>query len=493
MRPLAQLRRVRSRAVVVIGVALVWLGAMCALAAILSASQAHARRDVAQRLEARTAAGAEFASLYVRDIFARERVQAASWLMVREPTPLGVARAARAVGFAASVLLDHDGRVLQAVPAKPGLVGEVISARYPHLAAAVAGRAAVSNVVRSAARGVPVVGFALPFATGAGRRVFSGAFDVSNTPLGAYMSHLLVIPGRRVYLVDATGSMIADSGPRLRSAENLSQMDGRLASLARVRSSGSYTSRRGRQFFVTAAVAGTPWRIVVAVPEDQLYISLNGSSRSLAWLAVAGLAIAGLMIILMGARLLHSRTRLTTLNGDLDRLSRIDSLTDLRNRRDIEETLVGALSAARRHEADLAVLLIDIDHFKLVNDTYGHQVGDAVLTRTGLAIQSALRSEDTVGRWGGEEFLVVLPHTDAAGAVVIADRLRVRVRVAMPDPDHSEPRIAVTVTIGAAAWTAGGMDELISRADRALYAGKAAGRNNVQVAASEPNDIVSAQ
>ena len=89
----------------------------------------------------------------------------------------------------------------------------------------------------------------------------------------------------------------------------------------------------------------------------------------------------------------------------------------------------------------------------------------------------------------------MLPHTDAAGAVVIADRLRVRVRVrvAMPDPDHSEPRIAVTVTIGAAAWTAGGMDELISRADRALYAGKAAGRNNVQVAASEPNDIVSAQ
>jgi len=491
MMPISQLRRVRSGPVVLIGVALAWLGAMCALAVFLSASQAQARRDVAQRLEARTSAGAEFSSLYVRDILARERVQAASWLRVREPRSLGLARAARAVGFSASVLLDDDGRVLQAVPSKPGLVGTVISGRYPHLAAAVAGRVAVSNVVRSAAHGVPVVGFAVPFAAGSGRRVLSGAFDVSDTPLGAYMDRVVVMPGKRVYLVDATGSLIAGSGPRLSSAKNLSQIDGRLAGLARVRSSGSYPSRRGSQVFVTAAVSGTPWRIVVAVPEDQLYISLNGASRLLAWSALAGLAIAGLMIIFMGSRLLRSRTRLTTLNGDLDRLSRIDSLTGLRNRRDIEETLVAALSAARRHHVDLAVLLIDIDYFKRINDTHGHQAGDAVLTGTGLAIQSELRNEDTIGRWGGEEFLVVLPNTDAAGAVAVAER--VRARVATPEPDHSEPRIAVTVTVGVAAWTAGTMDELILRVDRALYAGKAAGRNNVQVAASEPNDVVDAR
>jgi diguanylate cyclase (GGDEF)-like protein len=199
---------------------------------------------------------------------------------------------------------------------------------------------------------------------------------------------------------------------------------------------------------------------------------------------LAGLALAGLLINMMGLRLVHSRTRLATLNADLQRLARVDVLTGLSNRRDIEETLIAALSAARRHQSSLAILLIDIDHFKRVNDTRGHQAGDAVLTATGQALQMALRTEDSVGRWGGEEFLAVLPNTDAQGALIIAERLRAH--AAKPGPGSTDPRDAITVTIGAASWQSGGMDDLISRADHALYAGKSAGRNNVQLSAANP-------
>ncbi len=309
---------VRSRTTVAIAV-LAWLGLMGAAAGFLAASQANARHQLDERLQARAESGAKFSSLYVTDIFARERGQAAAWLTGRA-TPQSLERAAGAVGFAASVLLDRDGRVLQAAPSKPGLVGQVITGSYAHLAAAVAGRAAVSNVVPSAARGVPVVGLAVPFATASGRRVFSGAFDVSKTPLGAYMNHMTVIPGRRVYLVDATGSVIANSGPGLRGRTTLGQVDPPLAAQLAARSTGRIESPQGSRFFVSAAVSGTPWRLALAVPESQLYISINGSSQWLAWLALTGLAIAGLLIILLGFRLLRSRRRLGRLNGELDRL-----------------------------------------------------------------------------------------------------------------------------------------------------------------------------
>jgi len=219
------------------------------------------------------------------------------------------------------------------------------------------------------------------------------------------------------------------------------------------------------------------------VPEARLYVSVDGASRWLAWVALASLAVAGLLIIMMGLRLVRSRTQLAALNADLERLARVDPLTGLRNRRDIEETLLGALSAARRHQSGLAVLLIDIDHFKRINDTQGHQAGDAVLTSTGQTIEMALRTEDSVGRWGGEEFLAVLPHTDAEGAMIIAERLRAH--VARSEPAGGDPRMAVTATIGVAMWASGGMDDLISRADHALYAGKTAGRNHVQISPAE--------
>ncbi len=474
---------VRARGVITI-IVCAWLGVMVAAAGVLAASQAHARHEAVQRLEARVASGAEFSSLYVNDILARERNQAATWLTGRA-TPLGLDRAAGAVGFSASVLLGRRGQVLQAVPSRPGLVGHVITGRYPQLAAALAGRAAVSNVGPEAALGNPVVAFAVPFQTPSGRRVFSGAFNVSRTPLGAYMSHVIVISSRRVYLVDAAGNVIASSGAHLPGRETLGQTNPRLARALATASSGSYASAHGGQVFVSVPVSGTPWRLVAAVSQSQLYASADGF-RWLAWLALAGWAVAGLLIVLLGSRLQRSRERLSRLNSELDRLARVDALTGARNRRDIEERLHAELSATRRHHTSLAVLLIDIDHFKHVNDTQGHQAGDAVLSATVNTIGSMLRAEDSLGRWGGEEFLVVLPQTDADGALAIAERIRAQ--VARPGSASGDERDTVTVTIGAATWTGGGVDDLISSADHALYAGKAAGRNNVQLASAEPHD-----
>ena len=478
MEPRAKRRSAWSRGAVMLAVALGWIVVIFGLAELLASSQQHARSDVAQKLAARTQAGAEFASLYIKDILAREREQAISWLRVRRPTRLSLARASEALGFSAALLVDESGEVLQTSPARPDFMGVTITGLDPYLLPTLAGRPAVSNVVQSAT-GLPVVATAVPFATPSGTRVLSGTFDVSKSPLGGYMTHVIIIPGHRVYLVDATGNLIASSSSPVRAGETLSQRESGLAHLVRVQPSGSYSSAHGGQVFVSAGIVGTPWRLVVVVPEAELYVSVNGASKWLAWVALAGLAAAGLLITMMGLRLIRSRRRLATLNADLQRLARVDVLTGLSNRRDIEERLLGALSAARRHKSSLAVLLIDIDHFKRVNDTQGHQTGDAVLTATGQAIEMALRTEDSVGRWGGEEFLAVLPDTDAKGALIIAERLRAH--AAKPGSGSADPREAITVTIGAACWQSGGMDDLIRRADHALYAGKAAGRDNVQL------------
>jgi diguanylate cyclase (GGDEF)-like protein len=461
---------------VVVLLACAWLAVMGGSAEYLSRSQASARRVVSQRLAARAQMGAEFSGLYVQSIFGREQAQARRWLSSPTATMQGLRNASSAMGVPAAVLLDSTGHVLQVLPAKPALLGQVITGKYAHLAAAVAGRTAVSNVVLSAARGLPVVAFAIPFTTPVGRRVFSGAFQVAKTPLGEYMSHLLVTPGHRVYLIDARDNLIAAS-TRFASGEKLGQADPGLAARAQTRTAGSYSTAHGVQWFETAKIADTPWRIVISVPAAALFANVD-AGEWLAWIALIGLTVAGLIIIAIGLRLARSRERLANVNRELDRLARVDALTGLRNRRDIEEKLIAAVSAAERHGSSLAVLVIDIDHFKRINDTYGHQAGDVALCTVAQTIHDSLRVEDTVGRWGGEEFLAVLTDTDAQGALVVAERLRAAIAENTPQTDSDHP---MTVTVGVADWQSGGIDDLIKRADAALYAGKANGRNTVEL------------
>ena len=157
----------------------------------------------------------------------------------------------------------------------------------------------------------------------------------------------------------------------------------------------------------------------------------------------------------------------------------IDSLTGLYNRRHLEECLAELAAGCRRHGHDLSALVIDIDHFKQVNDTYGHPAGDAVLIELARRIRMCLRTEDVPGRWGGEEFLVLLPFIDAAGAEVVAERLRATV-AGSPFNLGSGEVVAVTVSVGGAVARDG--HDLVHRADAALYEAKRAGRDAVRLA-----------
>jgi len=169
-------------------------------------------------------------------------------------------------------------------------------------------------------------------------------------------------------------------------------------------------------------------------------------------------------------------------NAELDRVSRIDMLTGLYNRRHLDEHLRRTISAARRHGRNVGLLLADIDHFKLVNDQYGHLAGDAVLKEVAARLQATVRVEDALGRWGGEEFIAVLSETAADSTSVIAERMRQAIAEA-PFTLGDGTRIPVTVSIG---HTSGADDAeaLVHRADDALYAAKAAGRNRVEASAA---------
>jgi diguanylate cyclase (GGDEF)-like protein len=165
-------------------------------------------------------------------------------------------------------------------------------------------------------------------------------------------------------------------------------------------------------------------------------------------------------------------------NAQLDMLSRIDGLTGLYNRRHADEQLQKELSTADRHDQPLGVLMLDIDHFKRVNDVEGHPAGDQVLREFTARLRNVVRDGDVVGRWGGEEFIVIAPQTDMDGA----RRLGERIRAAAADTpiavgDHT---VAVTVSIGCAVGL--GRDDLVARADAALYRSKSEGRNRVTAA-----------
>jgi diguanylate cyclase (GGDEF)-like protein len=162
-----------------------------------------------------------------------------------------------------------------------------------------------------------------------------------------------------------------------------------------------------------------------------------------------------------------------------------DSLTGLPNRRATLEHLERQLPRAIRERLPLAVVLADVDHFKRINDTYGHHVGDRVLRKTADIFKVALRPEDTVGRYGGEEFLVVLRNCDAPAALEIAERTRLRIMEEKFDGLSSATHpFQVTCSFGIAVVTTLSLniDQVLTAADRALYAAKNSGRNRVVVA-----------
>jgi len=165
----------------------------------------------------------------------------------------------------------------------------------------------------------------------------------------------------------------------------------------------------------------------------------------------------------------------------LEQVASTDRLTGAWNRRRFEEAVLPEIALAHRRRDPLSLLMFDLDHFKRVNDTYGHGAGDAVLAGTAQTVRMHLRASDSLVRWGGEEFLVMTPATRLEGAMGLAEKLRAAVEaVDFPDVGH------VTMSLGVSEYAIGeGLDEWVERTDQALYRAKAEGRNRA-IAAPAP-------
>ncbi|HJS13832.1 MULTISPECIES: sensor domain-containing diguanylate cyclase [Rheinheimera] len=180
-----------------------------------------------------------------------------------------------------------------------------------------------------------------------------------------------------------------------------------------------------------------------------------------------------------------SRLELESMNGQLRTLSKTDFLTSLNNRGSWEEALINEYKRIKRSGHHSTLLMCDIDHFKRVNDTFGHAAGDAVIQQVAAAVKKNLRSTDVAGRYGGEEFAVLLLDTTVEQAMFFAERLRKNVEAMAVE--YNQQILRVTVSIGVAEYREdmGEYRDWLEAADKALYQSKAAGRNCITKAVSE--------
>jgi diguanylate cyclase (GGDEF)-like protein len=195
------------------------------------------------------------------------------------------------------------------------------------------------------------------------------------------------------------------------------------------------------------------------------------------------LALAALMLL----TLVLARPLLRTFRWTEEQASeaRVDSLTGLANRRALEEVLAAEISRAHRFAHQLAVVLLDLDRFKEINDSFGHAAGDVMLRAVSRLLTSLARQGDTVARWGGEEFVVVLPETDLAGAQRFAERLRRTIEA------HAVGDMKTSASCGVATMLPEDtVEELLGAADQALYQAKSNGRNRTESALRGPRPAV---
>jgi len=203
------------------------------------------------------------------------------------------------------------------------------------------------------------------------------------------------------------------------------------------------------------------------------------------WMLVdASHAVAVNMLRALAARIRESTFQVGTVEAQrraMEALSRTDALTGLANRRWLDETLPRLVARAEHDRAPLSVVALDVDHFKKVNDTWGHATGDRVLVALAEVVRAVVRPTDFAARVGGEELLVVLPATPLEGARVVAERIRRAVRGVSVTDDRGAPTKIFTLSAGVATFSQGETAEmLVSRADARLYDAKHNGRDRVE-------------
>ena len=229
-------------------------------------------------------------------------------------------------------------------------------------------------------------------------------------------------------------------------------------------------------------VAHTP--VLVLTGEDQLEKKVAILDRGAADYVVKPVHDTELVArVRVHLRIKELQDELREANARLSDLVRTDGLTGVLNRRCFDELLTTEAIRAGRYKTPFSIILTDIDHFKAVNDTYGHPAGDAVLRNVSRVLAALVRKVDSVARFGGEEFVLLLPETGRDGARILAERLRSHVE-ALSHPFEGQT-LSVTASFGVSTYEAGTnatAEELIKSADEALYRAKNRGRNRVEVA-----------
>ncbi|MDA7816933.1 GGDEF domain-containing protein [Sulfurimonas sp.] len=197
---------------------------------------------------------------------------------------------------------------------------------------------------------------------------------------------------------------------------------------------------------------------------DQIYVTIESAIFSL--------------VIIYVFLTLDKNNKLTTENNSLKHLSTTDQLTGLYNRNKIEETFNYEKKQAIRYHTDLSLILMDLDHFKNINDNHGHNIGDVYLQEISRELKDIFRETDVIGRWGGEEFLILLPKTDLQTTQEIAERLRRDIEQKLfAGLEHHTASFGISVLNNNET-----LSSLVDRADKALYSVKENGRNGVKVA-----------
>ncbi|WP_415904126.1 GGDEF domain-containing protein [Neptuniibacter sp. QD48_55] len=229
--------------------------------------------------------------------------------------------------------------------------------------------------------------------------------------------------------------------------------------------------------FVTLSTMAVLWWLVlnpILKLEDQLKIfsSLEKPVDDVSPFSVRNDEIGGLFI-----EFGKMRHRILEATNEISKLAVTDQLTGLHNRRKLDDAMLLEIERVKRYQKPLSVIMCDLDHFKIINDTYGHKTGDDVIVATAHLIKKGVRASDIVGRWGGEEFLIICPHSDQKGATVLAEKIRLDI-----GSFEGESNLVITASFGVAEYISGeDAEAILCRADKALYVAKSEGRNQVRV------------
>ena len=279
---------------------------------------------------------------------------------------------------------------------------------------------------------------------------------------------------RNIFFVDKEGVIRVSSRGEIvnKNIKNLKGMQDLVDdSLSQERGSFSY-SRDGEEYLLTTRyIPELKWYLFVELPESE---ATSGIRRGFVKNIIIGLGVIAVTIVLV-IYVINIAQR------QLEVMAVTDKLTGLGNRQAFDISLKNALSTCRRNKEDLSLMMIDFDNFKSINDKFGHIVGDEVIKKSSNFIKSMLRDSDTMCRWGGEEFAVIMPACDIANASTIADKIRDSIMDEIFVGQDIKRKITISIGISDAK-DGKGADEMLRRADYALYQAKANGRNRIEIA-----------